>query len=95
VAIPQGLVKCPVCGEYRGNVRAGDLNWGLSVGIDPEKRIGVSCLCTGILCGRCGKNKIHRPCSNSYEEDGNCIGHWPYFSGMMPCAECRRKADKG
>jgi len=28
------------------------------------------------------------PGSNSYDEETNTIGHWPYFSVLAPCAHC-------
>lgn len=56
-----------------------------------EEITTVSCLCDGILCPRCKKNKIHRPISNSYDPESNTIGHWPYFTGMMGCEKCRKK----
>ncbi|HEY4513563.1 MAG TPA: hypothetical protein VJH06_03565 [Candidatus Paceibacterota bacterium] len=77
--IPEGLIKCGACGEYKGKV----------IEDDEEGYIGVSCLCDGIPCPKCKINKIHRPISNSYDEINNSIGHWPYFSGMMPCNECK------
>ena len=92
--IPEGLVKCEVCGEYKGEVKEKDLNWGDSY-FDKaeveksEECLSVSCLCDGILCHKCKKNKIHRPISNSYDEINNDIGHWPWFTGMMPCEECK------
>lgn len=91
--IPKGLVKCEVCGEYKGSVKENDLSWSdysdkESVN-NSEEILGVSCLCDGILCPKCKKNKIHRPISNSYDETDNSIGHWPYFTGMMGCEECR------
>ena len=92
--IPEGLVKCEVCGEYKGEVKEKDLNWGDSY-FDKaeveksEECFSVSCLCDGILCHKCKKNKIHRPISNSYDEINNDIGHWPWFTGMMPCKECK------
>jgi hypothetical protein len=95
IKIPDGLRKCEVCDEYKGSVMEKDLNWeGFS---DKENRerseryLTVSCLCDGILCGTCKQNKIHRPTSNSYYEENNCIEHSPYFVGMMPCGECRKK----
>jgi hypothetical protein len=59
--IPNGLTKCAACGEYRGKVHASALNWNWERPDDPERRIGVTCLCDGILCSRCKRNKIHRP----------------------------------
>ena len=93
-SIPPGFSRCPECGEFNGQTLAKYLDWPFSMinpPPPPDKMIGVSCLCNGILCGRCKKNKVHRPISNSYEEDTNTIGHWPYFTGMMPCRECRAK----
>jgi hypothetical protein len=85
--IPDGLVKCEVCGEYRGKTKEKNLsNWR-----NLEKLISVSCLCEGILCPKCKKNKIHRPVSNSYFPEDNSVWHYPYFSGMRPCDECRNK----
>lgn len=88
--IPAGLTKCASCGEYNGKVRAGDLNNKWS-SIDPEKLVGVTCLCHGILCMRCGRNKIHRPISNEYDPTTNEVWHTPYFAGCIPCAECRKE----
>jgi len=90
-SIPPGFERCPVCGEFNGTTKAKYLNWEGLPPDDLEETITVSCLCKGILCRRCKKNKIHRPISNSYEEDSNTIDHWPSFSGMIPCSECRAK----
>jgi len=92
--IPEGLVGCEVCGEYKGEIKEKDLNWNdlyfNKVGVEKsEEYLSVSCLCDGILCHKCKKNKIHRPISNSYDEIDNDIGHWPWFTGMMPCEECK------
>jgi hypothetical protein len=88
-------MKCTVCGEYRGKVCANALNWNWERTEDRQRLIGVTCLCDGILCSRCKRNKIHRPITNSYDEARDAIEHWPYFSGMIPCAECqsRERAD--
>ena len=72
-----------------------DLNWDNYFNKEEveksEEYLGVSCLCDGILCPKCKKNKIHRPISNSYDEKDNDIVHHPYFTGMMGCSECREK----
>lgn len=85
----EGLVKCEVCGEYQGKVMSKDLNWDNPFDKKnkekSEEYLGVSCLCVGIPCPKCEKNKIHRPISNSYDERSNSIEHWPWFSGMMSC----------
>lgn len=90
--IPEGFIKCEVCGEYNGETKMKNLNWDDSfIKGSSEEYISVSCLCQGIPCPKCKKNKIHRPISNSYSEEDNSIGHWPYFSGMRACDECRKE----
>ena len=93
--IPEGFHKCKVCGEYTGKTKIKNLSWeGNFNKADNEKSeeyISVSCLCQGIICKACGKNRIHRPISNSYDQKTNTIGHWSYFSGMRPCSECKNK----
>jgi len=88
--IPNGLVECPVCGDYNGSVRAADLAHNeLELPRDPGRILTVSCLCKGIPCLNCKINLINRPGSNSYNPESNTVEHWPYFSGMRPCAICR------
>ena len=89
--IPKGLYKCEKCGEYKGKTKAKYLNLEGPIIREPETEITVSCLCDGILCPKCKKNKIHRPVSNSYYVEDNIIEHWPWFTGMMSCYECRKK----
>jgi hypothetical protein len=91
--IPPGFERCPVCGEYNGSTAAKNLHRGPNPPDreDSERIISVSCLCRGIPCPKCGKNLIHRPISNQYDEATNTVEHWPYFSGMCPCPECRSK----
>jgi hypothetical protein len=93
--IPNGLIKCEVCGEYNGQVWQGDVD-GNELLNKTEKDINyrylsVSCLCQGILCSKCKQNKINRPVSNSYDEERNKVLHWPWFTWMMGCKECREK----
>ena len=59
IKIPKGLYKCEKCGEYKGGVK--DKAAGKS-----EKYLTVLCLCDGILCPKCKKNKIH----------GNLLNKW-------------------
>ena len=93
--VPKGLNKCEQCGEYKGEVMEKDLNWEGSFHKEraekSEEYLGVSCLCEGILCPKCKKNKIHRPISNSYDPETNQIWHYAYFTGMMSCSECRER----
>ena len=88
--IPPGLVRCPACGEYRGMTPVRYLDWDEP--LDPSElgdEVEVGCLCEGITCRRCGKNKMPRPISNSYDPEANAIRHHPSFSYMRPCDECR------
>jgi hypothetical protein len=91
--IPEGLYKCERCGEYKGKVMEKDLTWDNSFNKTEksEEYLTVSCLCDGILCNKCKKNKIHRPTSNSYNEEENNVLHHPYLSGIMDCGECKEK----
>ena len=87
--IAPGFHRCQNCGEYNGTTKAKHLCQELSV-LDPEKAISVGCLCKGIPCPQCGWRLVHRPISNSYDAATNSIGHWPWFSGMIPCYECKK-----
>lgn len=93
--VPEELHKCEKCGEYKGKVKKKDLNWDNSFNKEEaeksEEYLTVSCLCDGILCPKCKKSKIHKPISNSYDEESNTIEHWPWFTGMRPCNECGEK----
>lgn len=99
--VPEGLVKCPVCGEYEGAVKAGALSWGepfIEDGVlydppnpDPEKVLKITCLCDGEICRVCGKNKIPKWLSNTYDPETNTVMHWFYFSGRPPCETCWEK----
>ena len=90
--IPDGLYKCPKCGEYKGKVQEKDLNWEGSsrekTGPTSEEYLTVSCLCDGILCPRCHKNQMHRPVSNCYEEELNKVLHYSALIGWGGCQEC-------
>ncbi len=95
--IPKGLHKCEECGEYKGRVREKDLPTpDPEVGYETKGGMGffkVSCLCDGIPCRICGKNKAHHPISNYYDpKDGNVL-HVPAIS-LLLCAKCWRKKKK-
>ncbi|MGH7152204.1 MAG: hypothetical protein ACREIU_15975, partial [Planctomycetota bacterium] len=83
--LPPGFVRCRRCGEFNGTTRARYLN----TRDHPSERISVLCLCGGIPCRRCGKNRIHRPISNTYHEEDNSVWHTPWFASQIPCEECR------
>lgn len=89
--VPEGLSRCPICAEYRGVMALGYLhNFSSSIYRyeNPSTPLTVQCICDGILCRTCNKNRIHRPLSNSWEERGG-FGHMPYFAAMIPCKDCR------
>jgi|SRR3990167_9247264 len=92
--VPDGLIKCEVCGEYKGRGKKKDLSWEGSAHKEnaekSEEYFSVSCLCDGMPCPKCKKNKINRPISNSYDEESNTIGHWPWFQGWNCCNECKK-----
>jgi len=83
---PEGLARCPVCGELRGRA------------LFPEppnhttfSAATASCWCDGLVCGACGKDRIHRPISNYYDERSGHLIHVPYFRAMASCDECGKK----
>jgi hypothetical protein len=81
------LFRCEVCGEW-----AGIVNWRLLTSdqrSESDRFSAVLCSCDGPLCCRCGKNRIHRPISDYYNEADGRVWHVPYFAGMAPCRECR------
>lgn len=89
--IPKGLIKCPICGEYKGKTKAKNLNWDYPSGIDLNKIISTSCLCDGITCPKCHITKIHKPVSNQYDQETNTIWHSPWFAAQAGCDNCRKK----
>ena len=88
--VPPGFHRCQHCGECTGITKAKYLCWELPV-LDPEEAISVRCLCEGIPCPRCGQRLVNRPISNTYYVATNSIEHWPWFSGMIPCYECKAR----
>ena len=46
-AVPRGLVRCPVCHEYRGAVRNDDVP---SASQREEAIVAVLCICDGTPC---------------------------------------------
>ena len=86
--VPKGLSRCPICNEYRGVI---DPSWiNRLEDDDPSLQVVVACWCDGIPCGTCGKNRIRRPTSSTWDERGG-LGHVPYFAVNIPCAECHAK----
>lgn len=80
MAVPDGLARCPTCGETRGVTRIVD-----EYGSEP---VTVSCLCDGVVCTRCRKERRHRPISNYYDEKSGKVLHAPHFTGWRTCSEC-------
>jgi len=88
--IPEGIVKCDKCGEYKGKVKKKDLNWNSLISEEAgEEYVTASCICDGILCPKCKKNKIRRPGSNEYDVEENEIWHSPILPCTRVCDECR------
>jgi hypothetical protein len=46
------------------------------------------CLCDGLVCAACGRDRIRRPISAYYDESTGEIIHVPYFTGLKPCRLC-------
>lgn len=82
--IPKGLIRCEVCGEYKGDC----LDHELPGGEGELVPISVRCLCEGLVCGDCGHGRVHRPISNYYNESRGEIIHVPYFMAGRKCASC-------
>jgi hypothetical protein len=81
--IPDGLTRCPVCGELRGRAMFPDPPDGAT-----SSEATASCLCDGLVCGACDRGHIHRPISNYYDEASGKLIHVPYFMGLRRCPEC-------
>jgi hypothetical protein len=96
---PTGLEVCPKCCEHRGTVRLRDLNWKGYYAQDEceksDKLIRFRCLCEGVPCTRCGQMMVHRPGSNSYDEESNRVWHHGIIPGADLCEECRAPRRKG
>ncbi len=76
--IPDGLERCATCGELKGTFLYAD-GWG-------AKMTPVRCICDGIACTNCSRNRIRRPTSNYYDERDGRVWHTPYF--LTICREC-------
>jgi len=85
-----GIVPVPVCSEWRGVTKAKEVFGPDSFfeDEDPERPVSISCICDGIPCPRCKRNRIYRPISNQWDERGG-FGHNPWFMGQAPCKMCR------
>jgi len=81
LTIPDGLTRCPACGELRG------------LGVFPDGEIVIRCVCDGPLCRYCRENRIHRPISNYYSEHDRKAIHVPYFGYLKPCQTCWERAE--
>ncbi len=81
--IPDGLVRCKVCGELHGRGLARDPPDGARI-----TPVSVSCLCDGLVCGRCRVGRLHRPITNHYDERTGQVIHMPWFSVWRECSVC-------
>lgn len=73
--VPEGLVRCEICGMYKGCVDG----------------VIVDCVCNGSLCSICKKNRIPKPTSNVYHEDDGKVWHVPGFMSFIQrvCPDCK------
>lgn len=92
--VPDGLTRCPVCGEYRGVMALKDVSdpEGLHRDKNPDTPLRVQCICGGVLCPRCKVNKFHRPTSNVWTERGG-FAHVPALRACFPCDDCNAKRE--
>ena len=95
--VPKGLRRCSRCGEYRGYVEPEDLpaghDWFKTM--CAGRPVEVLCICEGKRCRVCGKKKIHRICSNYYDEKDGCLWHVPGFiAWSLTCSDCLKKMGK-
>ena len=54
MAAPEGLEKCPVCGEYKGKTKCKNLNWEGNIAQEKneksEELVLFTCWCESIPC---------------------------------------------
>jgi hypothetical protein len=74
-----GLQRCEVCNQYKGY---GIERWANGFG-----GYTVSCICDGILCKKCGINKVRKPIANYWDEINHTSWHVPYFASTR-CSAC-------
>ena len=89
--VPPGLSRCPISREYRGTTLERYVcETPDEYEMGPDAEVRVDCICNGITCRECGETKMHRPISNSYDEETNTVIHHSWVSGLKTCKECRK-----
>ena len=83
IAAPRGLVRCPVCHEFRGVVLNRDLE-PLQATQGLADYFIVLCICEGIPCSVCGQ-RIHN--SNYWDEAAGILAHPPDNRTCNRCCE--------
>ena len=78
ILIPEGLARCAVCGEYKGEIT------------EYGQRVIVDCICNGIFCPKCKINKVRKPISNFWDEKTQRILHIPWFA-ITKCKSCLKE----
>ncbi|MDD4956836.1 MAG: hypothetical protein PHH49_02690 [Candidatus Omnitrophica bacterium] len=73
----KGSVACRECGEERGK----------------HNGRKVSCLCSGVLCGRCGKGRAHKPDPCKWDIRNGGTVHVPWSTERYPICDDRREKD--
>lgn len=82
LALELGLTRCGECGEFRGTCS------------DEGEELRLLCICEGIPCRLCKRNLVRRPTSEHFGEAYGSIQHTPWFSGLIPCAECKQEQSR-
>lgn len=92
--VPDGLSRCSVCGEYQGVMALKDVPdpEGHYRDENPDSPIRILCICDGVLCRRCHRNRFHKPGSRIWAERGG-IAFIPEWRDSFPCDECNEKRE--
>lgn len=93
--VPDGLIRCPICNEFRGVMALKDIPnvSHFFRDVNPDTPLRVQCICDGVLCPRCTVNRFHRPTTNVWTERGGFL-HIPHFRDLFPCDECNEKRNE-
>jgi hypothetical protein len=90
--VPDGLVRCAGCDEFKGIIALRDLPQLQGQGYDPDTPLRVQCICDGIPCPRCNRNHFHKPGTCVWSKRGG-IAYIPEWRGAFPCDECNEQRE--
>jgi tetratricopeptide (TPR) repeat protein len=86
--VPNGLTRCPACGEYRGLMALKDTQgFNPNSGYSPDTPLRIQCICDGVRCPRCKTNRYHRPATNLWDERAG-FQRVPEWRGLFACDGC-------